>query len=355
MGILDLIKHTLTQVDSDDETRDIPDYWRTFLSTVLRIWARPTHTQVQITLIILPQFHHHISYFQVDSHCFFKSCVSSVLSNHWRSSGTRLADCDHNSRWYETENLLEVQYSSTNYAATLSLEWGCSGASVMCRLPRSRHLGTFGTLLGPLPKRPLYLSSDAPHILTVLSLLPLASDLASALHVTALTSLKAFKSVNIHKNKCFEKALGMVVRNLPWVPGQVRHALTRVGVPELDRLVFASTGNCTVETPCNREHPAFAMRWVSTRSVLTPECADFGVCWLRQRENHKIEKKEGKRKKISPIWVAPQCRLARASRRLPYLYGVVFASTCYFCAVWRPRHGADPAIPMSQHEATQTG
>ena len=202
MGILDLIKHTLTQVDSDDETRDIPDYWRTFLSTVLRIWARSTHTQVQITLIILPQFHHHISYFQVDSHCFFKSCVSSVLSNHWRSSGTRLADCDHNSRWYETENLLEVQYSSTNYAATLSLEWGCSGASVMSatslyiflpsflsifpyffirrprlwldmvssgglsRLPRSRHLGTFRTLLGPLPKRPLYLSSDAPQIFT---------------------------------------------------------------------------------------------------------------------------------------------------------------------------------------------
>jgi hypothetical protein len=161
-----------------------------------------------------------------------------------------------------------------------------------------------------------------------------------------LTSLKAFKSVNIHKNKCFEKALGMVVRNLPWVPGQVRHALTRVGVPELDRLVFASTGNCTVETPCNREHPAFAMRWVSTRSVLTPECADFGVCWLRQRENHKIEKKEEKRKKISPIWMPPQGRHALTRLRVPDLDGLVTASTGYVLPVWAVNHRTDPAIAM---------
>ena len=52
----------------------------------------------------------------------------------------------------------------------------------------------------------------------------------------------------------------MVVRNLPGVPGQVRHALTRVGVPDLDRLVYASTGYCTVGAECNREDPAFAMR-----------------------------------------------------------------------------------------------
>ncbi len=48
-----------------------------------------------------------------------------------------------------------------------------------------------------------------------------------------------------------------------------------------------------------------------------------------------------------------QGRLARASRRLPYLDGFVPASTGYFCAVWRPHHGQDPVIPMSQHEATQ--
>ena len=144
----------------------------------------------------------------------------------------------------------------------LCLDMVSSGG--LSRLPRSRHLGTFGTLLGPLPKRPLYLSSDAPQIFTELSSLPLASDFASGLNVTVLTSLKSFKSVSMHKKNCFEKALGMLVRNLPWVPGEVRHTLTRVGVPELDRLVFASTGDCTVETPCNREHPACAMRRVST-------------------------------------------------------------------------------------------
>ncbi len=53
--------------------------------------------------------------------------------------------------------------------------------------------------------------------------------------------------------------------------------------------------------------------------------------------------------------VDAQGRLARASRRLPYLDGFVPASTGYFCAVWRPRHGQDPVIPMSQHEATQAG
>jgi hypothetical protein len=105
-----------------------------------------------------------------------------------------------------------------------------------------------------------------------LSSLPLASDLASGLHVTAFTSLKAFKSVSILKINCFEKALGMMlVRNSPWVTGQVRHALTRVGVPELDRLVFASTGYCTVGPPCHRVDTAFAMRWVSKRSNSTTE------------------------------------------------------------------------------------
>jgi hypothetical protein len=48
-----------------------------------------------------------------------------------------------------------------------------------------------------------------------LSLLPLASDFASGLNVTAFTALKAFKSVSMPKNNCLEKALGMVVRNLP--------------------------------------------------------------------------------------------------------------------------------------------
>ncbi len=62
------------------------------------------------------------------------------------------------------------------------------------------------TLLGPLPEHRLYLSSDAPQIITVLSSLALARDLASGLHVTALTSLKAFKSVSMHKKNCFEKA-----------------------------------------------------------------------------------------------------------------------------------------------------
>jgi hypothetical protein len=74
----------------------------------------------------------------------------------------------------------------------LCLDMVSSGG--LSRIPGSRHLGTFGTLLGSLPERQLYLSSDAPQILTVLSSLPLASHLASGLHVTALTQLKAFKS-----------------------------------------------------------------------------------------------------------------------------------------------------------------
>ena len=74
----------------------------------------------------------------------------------------------------------------------LCLDMVSSGG--LSRLPRSRYQGTLGTLLGPLPERRLYLSSDAPQILTVWSSLPLARDLASGLHVTAFTSLKAFKS-----------------------------------------------------------------------------------------------------------------------------------------------------------------
>jgi hypothetical protein len=41
------------------------------------------------------------------------------------------------------------------------------------------------------------------------------------------------------------------------VPVQGRHALTRVGVPELDGPVCASTGYCAVGTPCHRPDPAF--------------------------------------------------------------------------------------------------
>jgi hypothetical protein len=121
-----------------------------------------------------------------------------------------------------------------------------------------------------------------------LSSLPLGSDFASGLNVTVLTSLKSFKSVNMHKKNCFEKALGMVVRNLPWVSGEVRHALTRVGVPELDRFVSASTGDRVVETPCNRVHPACAMRRVST----TNHSGNGKTTKLKKKKN---------KKKISPI------------------------------------------------------
>jgi hypothetical protein len=102
-----------------------------------------------------------------------------------------------------------------------------------------------------------------------LSSLPLASDLASALHVTALTSLKAFKSVSMHKNNCFENALGMmmVVRNLRWVTGQGGYALARLSVPDLKCLVPASASYfCAVWAVNHREDPAIPMRWVSTRS-----------------------------------------------------------------------------------------
>jgi hypothetical protein len=46
---------------------------------------------------------------------------------------------------------------------------------------------------------------EASQILTVLSSLVLARDLPSGLHFTVLTHLKAFKSVSMHKNNCFEK------------------------------------------------------------------------------------------------------------------------------------------------------
>ena len=75
---------------------------------------------------------------------------------------------------------------------------------------------------------------------------------------------------------------------------------------------------------------------------------------VRMPKNNCFEKARGMFLKNLP-WVTPQRRLARASRRLPYLDGFVPASTGYFCAVWRPRHGIDPVIPMSQHEATQAG
>jgi hypothetical protein len=104
-----------------------------------------------------------------------------------------------------------------------------------------------------------------------LSSLPLASDLASALHVTALTSLKAFKSVSMHKNNCFEKALGMMdVRNLPWVTGQGRLAFksaSRAYYPHLYCFIVAAGGKLgAVVVPWYRADTAFSMRCVSTRS-----------------------------------------------------------------------------------------
>ena len=46
----------------------------------------------------------------------------------------------------------------------------------------------YGVVLRPKPTTRLYLSSDAPQILRVVSSLPLGRELASGLHVTALTA-----------------------------------------------------------------------------------------------------------------------------------------------------------------------
>ena len=56
-------------------------------------------------------------------------------------------------------------------------------------------------------------------------------------------------------------------------------------------------------------------------------------------------------KKNSPIYVPGQGRHALARLRVPDLDGLVIASTCYFCAVWAPGDGPDPAVcdEMSQH------
>ena len=50
--------------------------------------------------------------------------------------------------------------------------------------------------------------------------------------------------------------------------------------------------------------------------------------------------------KLLPVPVPAQRRLALARLRVPDLESIVTASTCYFCAVWAPRHGPDPAIAM---------
>jgi hypothetical protein len=62
------------------------------------------------------------------------------------------------------------------------------------------------------------------------------------------------------KNNCLEKALGMVVRNLPWVPGQRRVALPSRRFPNFHAVVVAATGHVftiraetnTVDRPVKR-------------------------------------------------------------------------------------------------------
>jgi hypothetical protein len=140
-----------------------------------------------------------------------------------------------------------------------------------------------------------------------LSSLPLASDLASALHVTALTSLKAFKSVSMHKNNLFEKALGMMdVRNLLWVTGQGRYALTRLRVPDLDGVVPASACYfCAVWAVNHRVDPAF--RWDESARETT-------------RQEKKI--RQNWKKKISRIWVPGQraLRSVRLKKKINLIF-----------------------------------
>jgi hypothetical protein len=221
----------------------------------------------------------------------------------------------------------------------------------LSRLPGSRHLGTFGTLFGPLPKLRLYLSSDLPQNLTVLSSLPLASDLASGLHVTVLTSLKAFSQSVYTKTKKIH--CEWLWETYSECPGRFD---THWPVT-LDRLVYDSTGYCTVGTPCHRVDPVFTMRWVSTRRnsdkrrtldegkkispiwVSAQGRPEFCLCF-RIKELNKIEvvicdlgAVRGKCQARDLI-VDGQRRLSRSSRRLPYLYGWVPASTSNLFVVW---------------------
>jgi hypothetical protein len=50
--------------------------------------------------------------------------------------------------------------------------------------------------------------------------------------------------------------------------------------------------------------------------------------------------------KLLSVPVPAQGRYALTRLSVPQLDGIVEASTCYFCAVWRPRHGQDTAIAM---------
>ena len=149
----------------------------------------------------------------------------------------------------------------------------------LTRLPRSRHLGPFGTLLGPLPKRPLYLSSDGPHSFRVLSSLPLASDFASGLNVTVLTSLKSFKHA---QKELFWKSAGNAC----------------------EKFTLSARGGPTHTDPCwcsRAWSSCLCFHWRLYRrnpmQQSTPCVCDATSQHeqpLRQRENHKIEKKKKK-------------------------------------------------------------
>ena len=200
----------------------------------------------------------------------------------------------------------------------------------LSRLPRSRHQGTLGTLLGPSPERRLYLFSDAPQILTVWSSLPLARDLASGLHVTAFTSLKAFKS---GRRGCRKT---IVLKS----SGNGCEKFTRSA-----RAGSTRTDPCWCSrswSSCLRFHWLLYRRgWMQQR----------GPCVCDAMSQHKKQLRQGKtldeEKKISLIWVPGQRRHARASRRLPYLDGFVHASTGHFLTICTEANTQDFPVKCS--------
>jgi hypothetical protein len=179
----------------------------------------------------------------------------------------------------------------------------------------SRKVHRFGKLLVPThrnkvdlcPRVDRHCPVEASQILTVLSSLALARDLPSGLHFTVLTYLKAFKSVSMHKNNCFEKVRGMFLRNLPRVPAQRGPNLgARFCVPNPNRKV----------------------------PPLPPPTANY-LCATRRE----ADRPDG-------VLVPAQRRLTLARLRVPHRDSLVPASTDQGRAVWAPCHRPDPAFAM---------
>ena len=151
-----------------------------------------------------------------------RSFVSSLLTNHWQSS-VKIH------RLWPQLTLIQnwkIIISAHTYQRSMLQVFGhvgvgCSGPSVIPNM-----------------------TATSLHIFSPSTFSPIFSS-KEDLRCAPRHGIHAPESIQVSQDapkQSFEKARGMFLKNLPWVPAQGRHTLTRVGVPELDRLVTASTG-----------------------------------------------------------------------------------------------------------------